>query len=84
MPRYLDEFIYRFNRRRRETELFGFVLTRAVRGHLFPYSGLTAELFGYAGESKGTRFRQDSRATTTDATRAPKPVFGDRQHPATC
>jgi hypothetical protein len=46
MPRYLGEFIYRFNRRWRETELFGFVLTRAVRGHLFPYSRLTAELSG--------------------------------------
>jgi hypothetical protein len=46
MPRYLDEFIYRFNRRRRENELSGFVLTRAVRAHPFPYSRLTAELIG--------------------------------------
>ncbi len=46
MPRYLDEFIYRFNRRWRETELFGFVLNRAVRGEPFPYSRLTAELIG--------------------------------------
>jgi hypothetical protein len=28
MPRYLDEFAYRFNRRWREDELFGFVLGR--------------------------------------------------------
>ncbi len=46
MHRYLDEFIYRFNHRWRETELFGFVLRRAVRGEPFPYSRLTAELFG--------------------------------------
>ncbi len=46
MHRYLDEFIYRFNRRWRETELFGFVLRRAVRGEPLPYSRLTAELLG--------------------------------------
>ena len=46
IPRYLDEFVYRFNRRWRETELFGFVLNRAVRGEPFPYSRLTAELLG--------------------------------------
>jgi transposase-like protein len=46
MPRYLDEFSYRFNRRWRETELFGFVLNRAVHGEPFPYSRLTAELSG--------------------------------------
>ncbi len=46
MPRYLDEFIYRFNRRWREGELFGFVLNRAVRGEPFPYRRLTAELLG--------------------------------------
>ncbi len=44
MHRYLDEFIYRFNHRWRETELFGFVLRRAVRGEPWPYSRLTAEL----------------------------------------
>jgi hypothetical protein len=44
--RYLDEFVYRFNRRWRETEFFGFVLTRAVRGQPSPYSRLTAELSG--------------------------------------
>ena len=46
MSRYLDEFVYRFNRRWREAELFGFVLARAVRGEPLPYSRLTAELFG--------------------------------------
>ena len=46
MHRSLDEFIYRFNRRWRETELCGFALRRAVRGEPFPYSRLTAELFG--------------------------------------
>ncbi len=46
MPRYLDEFTYRFNRRWREDELFGFVLARAVRGKPLPYARLTAELTG--------------------------------------
>ncbi len=46
MPRYLDESTYRFNRRWREGELFGFVLARAVRGRPLPYVRLTAELFG--------------------------------------
>jgi transposase-like protein len=46
MPRYLDEFTYRFNRRWREGELFGFVLARAVRGRPMPYARLTAELIG--------------------------------------
>ena len=49
MPRYLDEFGYRFNRRWRENELFGFVLNRAVHGEPFPYSRLTAELSGWVG-----------------------------------
>ena len=30
LQRYLDEFVYRFDRRWREDELFGFVLNRAV------------------------------------------------------
>ena len=46
MPRYLDEFVYRSSRRWRESEFFGFVLNRAVRGEPSPYSRLTAELFG--------------------------------------
>jgi hypothetical protein len=46
MPRYLDEFAYRFNRRWRENELFGFVLARAVHGEPLPYARLTAELLG--------------------------------------
>ncbi len=46
MSLYLDEFIYRFNRRWREGELFGFVLARAVRGSPLPYPRLTAELTG--------------------------------------
>ncbi len=46
MPRYLDEFTYRFNRRWREDELFGFVLARAARGRPLPYARLTAELIG--------------------------------------
>jgi hypothetical protein len=43
LPRYLDEFTYRFDRRWREGELFGFVLQRAVQGEPFPYGRLVAE-----------------------------------------
>jgi hypothetical protein len=46
LQRYLDEFAYRFDRRWREGELFGFVLARAVRGRPLPYARLTAELTG--------------------------------------
>ena len=46
MPRYLDEFVYRFNRRGREGELFGFVLARSIENGPFPYHRLIAESFG--------------------------------------
>ncbi len=46
LQRYLDEFAYRFDRRWREGELFGFVLARAVRGSPLSYARLTAELTG--------------------------------------
>ncbi len=46
LPRYLDEFTYRFDRRWREGELFGFVLQRAVRGEPLPYARLVAEAAG--------------------------------------
>jgi hypothetical protein len=46
MQRYLDEFVYRFNRRWREDELFGFVLRRATLSDPLPYHRLTAELHG--------------------------------------
>lgn len=46
LPRYLKEFTYRFDRRARETELFHFVLRRAVRGEPLPYARLTAEVIG--------------------------------------
>ena len=46
MPRYLQEFTYRFDRRATETELFGFVLRRAVRGAPPTYARLTAEPTG--------------------------------------
>jgi transposase-like protein len=42
-PSYLDEFSYRFNRRWRETELFGFVLARLALGNPLPYHQLVAE-----------------------------------------
>ncbi len=43
LPRYLAEFVYRFDRRWREGELFGFVLLRAVHGEPLPYHRLVAE-----------------------------------------
>lgn len=43
LPSYLDEFSYRFNRRWRETELFGFVLARLAHGDPLPYRQLVAE-----------------------------------------
>ena len=46
LPRYLQEFSYRFDRRARESELFFFVLRRAVTGHPLPYARLTAEVIG--------------------------------------
>ncbi len=43
LQRYLDEFVYRFDRRWREGELFGFVLRRAAQGEPLPYHRLVAE-----------------------------------------
>ncbi|MFW9817901.1 MAG: transposase, partial [Candidatus Thorarchaeota archaeon] len=52
MPRYLDEFIYRVNRRWREGELFRFVLSRALRREPFPYS---ASRLSYSDRQVTTR-----------------------------
>jgi hypothetical protein len=46
LQRYLDEFVYRFDRRWREGELFGFVLNRAAHADPFPYQRLLAEAAG--------------------------------------
>ena len=46
LQRYLDEFSYRFDRRWREDELFGFVLSRAACGEPCPYRSLIAESVG--------------------------------------
>jgi hypothetical protein len=43
LGRHLDEFSYRFDRRWREGELFGFVLRRAAAGQPLPYRRLVAE-----------------------------------------
>ncbi len=43
LQRYLDEYSYRFDRRWRESELFGFVLRRVARGQPLPYRLLVAE-----------------------------------------
>jgi hypothetical protein len=43
LQRYLDEYSYRFDRRWREGELFGFVLRRVARGKPLPYRQLVAE-----------------------------------------
>ena len=49
LQRYLDEFVYRFDRRWREGELFGFVLNRVAHGGPLPCQRLLAVAFGYAG-----------------------------------
>jgi hypothetical protein len=41
--RYLDEFVFRFDRRWRESELFGFVLRRFARGQPLLYPQPVAE-----------------------------------------
>lgn len=46
LRRYLAEFVYRFNRRWREGELFSFVLRRAAQADPLPYSRLKAEALG--------------------------------------
>ena len=46
LQRYLDEFVFRFDRRWRETELFIRVLHRALDTAPCPYHQLTAERIG--------------------------------------
>jgi hypothetical protein len=46
LQRYLDEFVYRFDRRWHEDVLSGFVLRRAMQAQPFPYHRLTAERVG--------------------------------------
>ena len=46
LQRYLDEFVYRFDRRWKEEQLFGFVLRRALGREPFPYHRLVAEQAG--------------------------------------
>jgi hypothetical protein len=46
LQRYLDEFVYRFDRRWKEEELFRFVLRRALAGEPLPYHQLVAEQAG--------------------------------------
>lgn len=43
LPAYLNEYTYRFSRRHRESELFGFIVRRAVKAAWTPISGLTPE-----------------------------------------
>ncbi len=43
LPRYLQEFVYRTNRRWLEHDLFFYVLRRAVQGEPLPWARLTAE-----------------------------------------
>jgi len=46
MPRYLDEFEFRFNRRGDEYGLLEAILTHAARSEPWPYARLTAEAIG--------------------------------------
>ncbi len=43
LPRYLQEFVYRTNRRWLEQDLFFYILRRAVQGEPLPWARLTAE-----------------------------------------
>lgn len=43
LPRYLQEFVYRTNRRWLEHDLFFYILRRAVQGQPLPWARLTAE-----------------------------------------
>jgi transposase-like protein len=43
LHRYLQEFVYRFNRRSLEHDLFFYVLRRAAQGQPLPYARLIAE-----------------------------------------
>jgi transposase-like protein len=43
LPRYLQEFVYRTNRRWLEHDLFFYILRRAVQGEPLPWARLTAE-----------------------------------------
>jgi len=43
LHRYLQEFVYRTNRRWLEHDLFFYVLRRAVQGNPLPWARLTAE-----------------------------------------
>jgi len=46
LPRYLLEFVYRFNRRWKQLDLFDFVLTASAQAAPMPYRRLTAEPVG--------------------------------------
>lgn len=46
LHRYLMEFVYRFNRRGRESDLLFYVLRRAAHAEPFPYRRLVAESVG--------------------------------------
>jgi hypothetical protein len=46
LQRYLDEFVYRFNRRGIADRLFFYVTRRAVQGEPLTYHRLTAEAVG--------------------------------------
>jgi len=48
LQHHLDEFSYRFDRRWREDELFGFVLRRVVGSEPLPYRRLVADRTAYA------------------------------------
>ena len=43
LPRYLDEFVYRFNERGRELELGALIVARALQTLPLPYHRLIAE-----------------------------------------
>jgi hypothetical protein len=46
MQRYLDEFVFRFDRRVNEYGLLRALLNRVARSKPYPYARLTAETIG--------------------------------------
>jgi transposase-like protein len=54
LQRYLDEFVFRFDRRWQEAELFSRVLHCAIGAVPFPYHHLTAERTGFTSDNVGS------------------------------
>jgi hypothetical protein len=75
LQRYLDEFVYRFDRRRREEALSGFVLHRAMQG---PSPTTVSRLNQWTGRGKHTPLeRTPAEIRTGDRPPAPHRLNSD-------